>query len=241
MARQQTPEHFTSERAARTEARAALMPVPHASAESPAWDRFIRLMRVTLPASAAILGAVTVLWPFLNDTEVSFTLSKDDVAKSDGQIRMTKMRYTGTDSVNRLFKVEAAAGIQDTPSSPRIRLSDIRAEMEVEPGVKAHVSARTGIYRMKESTLSLVGGVHVETGNGYRLDMAGAEVDLKAHTATGQGEINGQSKLGTIRAGHMEIIADKEEGTFSGGIDIHITPERPGSPAKAANRDGTGK
>lgn len=227
-----TPVHedqpYESAHAAREQARAALGPVPYVAVSS-SWDRFIALMRFTLPAAAVVLGLVTVLWPFVNDTEVSFTLSKDDVAKSDGQIRMTNMRYTGTDAVDRLFTVEAASGLQDTPSSPRIRLTDIKAEMALEPGIPATVEARTGIYRMKESTLSLVGGVHVQTGNGYKLDMAGAEVDLKAHKATGQGSIKGQSRLGTLEAGRMEILVDEEEGIFDGGVTLHIEPRRPAS------------
>ncbi len=223
---QQGIDHFSSQESARETARKALMPVPHEVA-GPGWDSFISVMRLVLPVTAAILGSITILWPFINDTEVSFTLSKDEVAKGDGQIRMTNLRYVGTDAENRLFELEAASGLQDTPDAPRIRLTDIHAEMALKPELKARVSARTGIYRMQDSTLSLVGGVHVESGNGYVLDMAGAEVDLKAHKARGQGDIIGQSKLGSLKAGQIEIYVDDEEAIFSGGVHINIIPKRP--------------
>ncbi|WP_068308587.1 MULTISPECIES: hypothetical protein [Kordiimonas] len=233
-------DHYTSPGLAREEAMAALSPVM-ATPSSPFWDSFIHAMRVVLPLVAIILGGITLLWPILNETEVSFTLSKDEVAKSDGVIRMTNLSYAGTDGLDRLFRVQAASGLQENPSAPRIRLTDIRAEMELDPGMPATVEARTGIYRMKEGTLSLVGGVHVNTSNGYRLDMAGAEVDLKAHTATGQGSINGVSDLGTLEAGRMEILVDEREGLFDGGVKLSITPRRPkGNDTKdnpAANRE----
>lgn len=223
---QTTGDHFTSTERAREEAMAALSPVVMGPS-SPYWDRFIAVMRITLPLLALLLGGITLLWPVLNETEVSFTLSKDEVAKSDGIIRMTKLSYVGTDAVDRIFRVQAAAGQQEDPQAPRVRLTDIRAEMELEAGNPATVTARTGIYRMKESSLSLVGGVHVNTANGFKLDMAGAEIDLKGHKATGQGTINGSSDLGTLEAGRMEILVDAREGFFDGGVRLHIKPRRP--------------
>lgn len=231
-------DHFSSTARAREEALAALSPVAHTPI-SPFWDSFIALMRVSLPVLALVLGTVTILWPVLNETEVSFTLSKDEVAKSDGVIRMTNLSYVGTDAVDRIFRVEAAAGQQEDPSAPKVRLTDIRAEMELEPGNPATVTARTGIYRMKESSLSLVGGVHVNTANGFRLDMAGAEVDLRAHTATGQGTIQGSSDLGTIEAGRMEILVDEREGLFDGGVRLHIKPQRPAGQSQPSSGNGS--
>jgi hypothetical protein len=222
----QSDNRFNSQDHARETALAALSPsavVP----TSPAWDSFVLAMRLLLPAAALILGGITIAWPSINEREVSFTLSQEEVARSDGVIRMTNPRYVGTDAVDRLFRVSAASGQQDNANAPRIRLTDIHAEMALDPGQMATVQARTGIYRMKEGTLSLVGGVHVRTETGYALDMAGAEVDLKAHKATGQGTINGTSELGALEAGRMEIRVDEREGSFEGGVKLHIKPRRP--------------
>lgn len=92
--------HYQSPERAREEAIEALRPAP-TTAASPHWDSFIRFMQMFLPVSALILGTITVGWPFLNDAEVSFTLSKDDVAQSDGVIRMTNLNYVGTDERDR--------------------------------------------------------------------------------------------------------------------------------------------
>ncbi|GHF15962.1 hypothetical protein GCM10017044_07770 [Kordiimonas sediminis] len=194
--------------------------------EDPLWDRWVFAMRVGLPVVSVILGAITLSWPFINDREVSFTLSREDVARSDSGIRMTNLRYTGTDAVDRLFVVEASSGTQDDPASPRVRLQDIQAHMDIEDNNQARVAARTGIYRHRDGTLSLVGGVTIETDNGYSLKMAGAEIDLKGHTATGQGQVEGVSPLGTLNAGSMEIRVDEREGIFDGGVHIQITPKR---------------
>jgi lipopolysaccharide export system protein LptC len=221
-----TGDHYQSEERAREEARRALLPVARART-SAAWDSFIRLMRITLPIGALVLGSITILWPYIDDKEVSFTLSTDDVAKGDSSIKMTNMHYVGTDAVDRLFHVEAASGLQDSPNAPRITLSDIKAEMALDDTGLATVTARTGIYRVDDATLSLVGGVHMITGNGYALDMAGAEVNLRNHIAVGQGSITGRSKLGTLGASQVTIYADEEEGIFEGGVKLRVVPKRP--------------
>lgn len=219
-------DHFHSAETARQMAKAALKPGQTAAAPA-YWDGFIRFMQIFLPVSAAILGIITVGWPFLNDTEVSFTLSKDDVARSDGVIRMTNMNYVGTDARDRLFRIHATTGEQDNPNAPRVRLADIHAEMELNEGQTATVDARRGIYRTQDNSLSLVGGVNLETGNGYFLEMAGAEIDLRTRTATGQGDVKGRADLGTLEAARMSLNVSDKEAVFDGGVSLHIKPKRP--------------
>lgn len=219
-------DHYHSAERAREEAIEALRPAP-TSAASPHWDKFIRFMQMFLPVSALILGTITVGWPFLNDAEVSFTLSKDDVAQSDGVIRMTNLNYVGTDEKDRLFRIHATNGEQDTPDAPRVRLTDIHAEMELLPGQIATVDARRGIFRTRDNSLSLVGGVNLATGNGYFMEMAGAEIDVRTRSATGQGDVKGRADLGTLEAARMSLNVQDKEAIFEGGVKLHIVPKRP--------------
>lgn len=219
-------DHYQSPERAREVALEALRPAATGGSRMN-WDGFIRLMQIFLPISALILGSITIGWPFLNDAEVSFTLSKDDVARSDGVIRMTNMNYVGTDTKDRLFRIHANAGEQDNPNAPRVRLTDITAEMELEDGQLATVDARTGIFRTKDNSLSLIGGVNLETGNGYMLQMAGAEIDLRARSATGQGDVTGRSELGELKAARMSLNVMEKEAVFEGGVSLHIVPKRP--------------
>lgn len=226
-------DHYTSPERAREVAIENLRPDDSAQHRSD-WDKFIRLMQIFLPIAAIVLGTVTASWPFLNETEVSFTLSQDDVTRSDGVIRMTNLNYVGTDARDRLFRIHASNGEQDDPNAPRVRLSNIDAEMELGEGNTATVVARTGIYRTKNNSLSLVGGVNLETGNGYQLEMAGAEINLKARSATGQGAIKGQSELGMLTAAKMSLSVREKEAVFDGGVNVHIVPRRPAEKSDAS-------
>lgn len=225
-------DHFQSPERAREMAMEALKPGPTSTAPMH-WDGFIRFMQVFLPIGALILGTVTVGWPFLNDAEVSFTLSKDDVARSDGVIRMTNMNYVGTDAKDRLFRIHATSGEQDNPNAPRVRLADIHAEMELNEGQTATVDARRGIYRTRDNSLSLVGGVNLQTGNGYFLEMSGAEIDLRTREATGQGDVKGRADLGTLEAARMSLNVRDKEAVFEGGVKLHIVPQRPATQSRS--------
>ncbi|RMB01910.1 hypothetical protein [Eilatimonas milleporae] len=237
--------HYASPTDAKLRARAALTPQP-AKPASGSWDRFVAAMRIVLPVAAIVLGSVTVFWPLLSDTEVSFTLSKEEVAASDDKVRMTNLRYRGTDAVDRLFTITAASGMQDDPASPRIRLEDLSAQMDLEPGLPARVEARTGVYRLNEGRLSLVGGVELTSGADYALTMSGAEVQIKSRVATGHGNVSGRSRLGTLEAARVEIRIDESKGVFDGGVALRITPARArtgaenGSDAKPSDRPNEG-
>ncbi|WP_308910954.1 hypothetical protein [Pseudokordiimonas caeni] len=219
-------DHFSTPETAHAVGRAALLPKRGRKVDGAGWDRFIGFMRIALPAIALVLGGLTLFWPFINSQEVSFTLSKEEVSEGDGTVRMTNLNYTGTDKVNRLFNIHAASGVQEDPTAPRVRLSDIRAEMDIEPFTPAVVTARTGIYRLKDGTLSLIGGVTVRVGADYDLRMAGAEVDLRERRATGQGDIQGKSPLGTLDAERVELLVDEQTAIFDGGVSFHIVPKR---------------
>jgi len=217
--------HFPDEDTAQEVARSALLP-KKIVADTGQWDRFVLLMRKLLPGLAAVLALITMGWPLINNTEVSFTLSREEVAKSDDVILMQNLVYVGTLSADRVFRLEAAQGRQDSPTAPRIVLTDIVARMDIEDGVEAHVAAGEGIFHTGEDILKIAEKVTLETSNGYTLSMTGADVFLKDQKAIGSGPVVGKTPLGRLDAGRVEIIVQDAEGVFDGGVKMKIIPRR---------------
>lgn len=219
--------HEAAHKADRETARAALLPAPKGQSHT-RWDRFVLLMRLTLPVFALVAGAVTIGYPLLNDNQLSFTLSTEDVLKGDDTVHMKALKYRGTDAINRLFTVTAASGFQKDPGADTISLNDIRAsiQMKDEVGSIALVTARKGRYQKKEGLLYLIGGVQLNTTSGYSLEMNGAEVYLKERRAIGNGGIMGETPLGTLSADRFSVDVDNEIGQFSGRITLKIIPKK---------------
>ena len=221
----ETREHFESEELARERAREALLPNVQVS-DGRVWSSFVVVMRAILPAIAIIFAISALSWPFLQQQEVSFTLSREEVAKSDGVVLMQNLVYVGTLDNMQVFRLEAEEGLQDSPAAPRIKLTTIKASMELPEGVRVFFQAGQGVYETKEEILSIAETVTLTTTNGYQLSMNGAVVNIKEQTAVGKGPIIGITPVGSLTAGRVDISADDQEATFSGGVKMRIEPRK---------------
>lgn len=196
-----------------------------------AYDRYVLSMRLFLTVLALALVAVLGLWPAFNDEEISFTLSYEDVAASDDQIRMINPRYVGKDAFDRVFTISAASGLQDTPDDPRIRLEKISASLELEENVRVLATSRSGTYFVDQGYLELGGDVVLETTDGYRFTGGTARFDLSKHTVSSDEEISGYGPLGRFRAGRFVINIDEKSTIFEGRVRMQLDPTGRGGTA----------
>lgn len=218
-------EHFDSEELARTHAREALLPLPQGEINL-GWNKFVVVMRIVLPLTAIIFGLAAMSWPILQNREVSFTLSREEVAKSDGVVMMQNLVYVGTLDDMQIFRLEAKEGLQDSPAAPRIKLTTIKASMELPDGVQLSFAAGEGVYETKTEVLAIDGTVTLATTNGYHLTMNGVDVNIKEQRAIGKGPITGTTPVGFLTAGRVEISAQDEEANFMGGVHLRIEPKK---------------
>lgn len=206
-------------------ARESLLPVARGRVYS-SWDIFVTFMRRTLPVLALIAALLTVGYPLLNDNQVSFTLSTDDVMRGDDTVHMRALKYRGSDASNRLFTITAESGLQKDPNADVVSLSAISASIQMKDAGLALVGARTGRYQKKDGQLTLIGGVNLETSGGYSLTMSGADVFLKGRKANGSGGIQGQTPIGKLSADNFEVDVENSIATFSGRVTLRIVPKR---------------
>jgi|GEM_PF-3469022 len=188
------------------------------------YDLFVWWMRVGLSLFAAVLTALLILWPMLSTDDVSFTLSYDDVAIGDDQIRMTNPRYMGMDARGQMFNVAAASGVQPSPVDARVLLSEIYASIDLAVG--RHIEARsgTGIFEADRNLLELNQNVGITSDDGYSF-LAGRTIfDLATGRVESAEPIRGAGPMGNFEAGGFVILADKQAATFTGGVHMVIDP-----------------
>lgn len=221
----QTADRYDSLTEAQRRAKDALSPRPPAPI-SLRWIGAVKLIRWVFPVLAIIFALSTLVWPFLNTTEVAFTLSKDEVAQGDGEVRMTNLHFVGTDTDDRRYDIWAREGGQKNPSARRITLRDITLETTVSADQPLTAEASSGLYRVEDSTLLLAGGVKIGAAE-FDLTMAGVEIDLKTKIAVGEGNVQGDGTLGSLTADRMILNIEDRIGSFEGGVRMHIIPKRP--------------
>lgn len=164
-------------------------------------SRLVRLMRVVLPIASVLAVAgffVKVHFSF----PVDLDLSSARLSVTRNAVIMEGPHLTGFDGESREYSMSAKRAIQPLTSPQQVRLEEIEAKVtETEQG-STTIAAEAGEYDHKRRTMSLLGSVLIDSAEGYRLQMAGADVDFNAQTMHSDRPI-------VIGYGDSEIAGDR--------------------------------
>ena len=208
-----------------------LMPTARlASARSGAWDRFVAVAKVGLPAAAVALLATIVIWPLTSAREFSFLLAKDKVAMSKERLRTETAVYRGDTAGGDPFVIRAAGAVQRSSAVPVIELDALTAEVRFADG-PARVTAPGGRYEIDHDLLVVRGPVVMHSASGYSVDADDVRVSMADRTVVTDRPVSGTVPLGTYRAGSMRGDIGGQHIHLGGGTHLHITPASHRRPA----------
>lgn len=190
------------------------------------YDHLIAWTRRGFAVIALGLAILVVLWPSLQDEEVSFTLSYEDTTPNSDQIRMVNLRYTGVDPEGRRFEIAADRGVQSSPEAPSVKLEGIRASIEMNNERSALLQSRSGTFFVEENLLAMEGGVVMTTSDGYRFTAGAARFNLESYHAYSDEQIAGSGPLGSFKADSFEIYVDQRLVIFEGHVQMRLYPLR---------------
>lgn len=136
---------------------------------------------------------------------------------------MVNPRFKGRDDEDRPFLIGAVQAIRDAADQKRVVLN--------EPFVtlgQARLSAKTGVYRPDQSTLTLQGRVVFDDGKN-RLSTSQAVFDGKSGVISGQpiGPGDGVSiegAMGKVRADSFKVYDSGNRIELAGGVRGEVTP-----------------
>ena len=200
------------------------MSTPKKKSSKRFYDHLIAWTRRGFALIALGLAVLVVLWPTLQDKEVSFTLSYEDTTPNDDQIRMVNLHYSGTDLGGRRFEIAADRGVQRSPEAPSIRLEGIRASINMSDDRSATLQSAGGTFYVEENLLEMDGGVVMTTSDGYRFTVGKARFNLDNNHAESDQQISGTGPLGTFTADSFEIQVDERLVIFKGHIQMRLYP-----------------
>jgi lipopolysaccharide export system protein LptC len=184
-------------------------------------DVFMRFLRYALPVAMGALVAVLVIAPLSVDSEMSFLLAKDNVARANERLRVTTALYRGQDGKGQFFTLAAASAVQRTSQVPVVELQDLVANIQLPEG-PASLNAAQGDYNMDTETISSNGAIRFQTADGYSLTANGVDVRLKGRTMESNRGVTGTLPIGTFSA--QSIRADLQSRTviLEGGVRLRI-------------------
>ena len=189
-------------------------------------SRLVKVLRILLPlAGVVIVAGMTGLVVVFN---ILSGLGIGNVSLSRDGLVMNRPELSGHDG-ERSYKVSAVRAVQRLTDPRIIDLENIRADIVLNPQQNAKVTALRGTYDNGLETLSLYDGLQLEWSEGYIVDLASVEINLKSGALTTPDPITIRSEQGVVRAG--KLAYDQEEGIvlFSDGIQMTLKPAAQGN------------
>lgn len=164
----------------------------------PRYSRFVNLMKVVLPAGAAALLGLLVVWPRLVPHR-----ERDAVGFSQREARIDDLsvrnpRYFGTDEKNLPYTLTADVATQLDPGNMVVTLEKPVADLVRADGAGIIINSDIGFYRQHDDTLDLLGHVDMYRDDGYELHTASARVLVASGNASGDQPVQGQGPAGTL-------------------------------------------
>ncbi|MEO0035132.1 MAG: hypothetical protein RLZZ501_1155 [Pseudomonadota bacterium] len=182
------------------------------------YSRFVGIMKVVLPALAAVLLGLVVVWPKLTLEHEGFQIGFAKMPlKEVDTLAMRNAQYYGLNQANRPYALSAEVAVQDhAADGDQIQLDRPQADFTTASGANVVITAANGLYRKGEHTLLLTGDVNLYHDSGTELHTDAATVDLARSTVRGDRPVTGHGPQGTIDAAGFEVTDKGQSLTFTG-------------------------
>ncbi len=189
------------------------------------YSRFVQLMKLLLPATAALLVILILVWPYLRTEDLRFRLSFAAVTANDTEDpSMVNPRYLGIDKENQAFSITADLARNLADKTTVVELEMPKADITLDDGTWLVLTAQNGVFTQLKKTLSLEGAVNLFHDSGYEFQTSKANIDLEKGLAKGDKAIRGQGPFGEMHGDGFRLIDKGKTIVFTGKSKLVIYP-----------------
>ena len=187
-----------------------LTAAPDALRRASFYSRFVRTMKLLLPAVAALLLGAILLWPQLQAERNRFHISLSGIdPRHPDRLRVVNARFRSTDADRQPFTVTAESAHEIDPDSHLIALESPSADLASKDGGWVLARAPEGTYDRNAELLRLTGGVSVFYNNGYAFFSPTARLSLRQGRAEGDDPANAFGPAGEVKGEAGFVLTDK--------------------------------
>ena len=184
-------------------------------------DRFVRILKLALPALIGVVLAFLAFSPLEDKQEVSFLLDKNKVDTAEERLKVTSAQYRGQDDDGRPFLLSARSALQATSATQIVEISDMNARIELDSG-PARLQAGRARYNMENDQVDVVGPILLSAAGGYTMRTHDVNVDLRARTLSSRGAVEGRMPLGRFSADRLQANLPDRTVVLTGRARLHI-------------------
>ncbi|MDC7784224.1 LPS export ABC transporter periplasmic protein LptC [Rhodoplanes sp. TEM] len=253
----EAPRRDTTRRdaGAREDSRARLLPANDSDRrfrKARRHSRFIRIMRIAIPAGIVAVGGVLVVAVFFNPFQpIEAQIDPGKLVVSGTKITMELPRLAGFTADQKPYELTAQAASQDLTKPSLLELKELKAQVQTDDQGAITVTAVNGLYDTKQDNLKLTENILVRTGKGFEARLQEAVLDVKKGTIVSEQPVAVRIPNGTVDANRLDISDGGSVVRFSKGVltTLNIgadlatigSGDAAGSPPGGAARAGAGQ
>ncbi|HET9718096.1 MAG TPA: LPS export ABC transporter periplasmic protein LptC [Pseudolabrys sp.] len=192
-------------------------------------SRFVRLLRILLPATVCLSLLAAVLVTYLNPLRVlaRLPINIDNLVVSGTTVKMEQPRLAGFTRDARAYELTADSAAQDMTRPELIELRNIRAKVEMQDKSTMEINAATGLYDAKAETLKLDRDILLNSSTGYQGRLSEALVDIRKGNVVSERPVEVRLLQGTLNANQLDIADSGEIIRFHGGVVMDMMLAQP--------------
>lgn len=192
---------------------------------APRYSRFVEIVKLVLPLTAAGLVILLVGYSAITRSPESMTLSFTDLAALGDRV-VTNPTLTFTDRESRSFVVKARRAKQLEGQTDLWRLEDIRGRMNRVTGPGYNLTSTFGVLNTKSEVMDLSGKIAVRSDDGYEFHATEAQIDMQAGEVRSGSAVRGAGPTGSIEADSFTMRERGQQLSFVGNVHFRAHPER---------------
>ena len=169
------------------------------------YSRFVAWTKILLPLAGLALLSTLFLFSRGGDPTANLPFSQADVTEIAREQRLSSPKFAGVTEDGSSIEVSAAVARPDLDQPQRMTGDDLRATVTLPGGATVVVTAPKGEVDASASTVTLNGGVHIVTSNGYQMTSDDLLASIAATSLTTSGAVDADGPLGTLNAGRMDL------------------------------------
>jgi len=192
-------------------------------------SRMVRILRVTVPASVAVMLIIVALATYLNPLRMlaKLPINLDNLVVSGTKVTMEAPRLAGFTHDARAYELSADTAAQDMTKPDIVELRNIRAKVEMQDKSSMEMTAVSGIYDSKGETLKLDQNILLNSTTGYQGRLSEATIDIKKGNVVSEHPVEVKMLQGTLNANRLDIVDSGDLIRFHGGVVMDMMMNQP--------------
>lgn len=171
----------------------------------------VRLVKLILPAFAAIILGIMVIFPLLKKTENN--LNFDITLPKKGELEKLHIENTVfniTDADNKISRITADNIDETEPQSKVVKLVNPRGKLPLKNGAFADMHSTSGFFDQKHNRITMLDDVFINYNDEMDIKTSRATYDFNQHRGKGNAEIEAEGIHGKMRAQSFEFDTKNE-------------------------------